>query len=101
MLYDTRWEKKPKRGALWRTVLLDAADIIEAWGWIQGAFQTGEGICMHEAIDVVTDQKLYRNRRAKQELKKALGGLEIYQWNDMPGRTKKQVLAALRTVAVM
>lgn len=79
----------------WRRALLDAADYIERRGWSQ--FQSGRNdgpICMVSAIATVC---VYSKpfARALEELKQALGA-DPMQWNDKPGRTQAEVIAALR-----
>ena len=91
MLYDPRWE--PKK--LWQTVLLDAADYIEEYGWCQYRWQDGEKVCALSAISVTAG----RNLEAIGRLRKFLGG-RIDTWNDTVGRTKDEVVAALRACAL-
>jgi hypothetical protein len=100
MLYDPHWEKKHKTKKLkgWRRVLWDAANLIEAKGWIQHKEQSKKGLCIGEAIDRVAPD-LHVADIAEIKLCKTIGTGCIMYWNDQPERTKRQVLAVLRAVA--
>jgi hypothetical protein len=97
MLYDPRWNKKSLR---WRKILCDAADLIEERGWAQFEYFDGYGYCIHGAINKVTKGQKYQRRKAKAQLREMLGVEWLPEWNDMPGRTKAQVLAAMRVTAL-
>lgn len=87
-------------------VLLRAAELIEQHGWVQGSAGEGHGhgFCVdHALVSAVgelaptclwsADHPSYRR------LYRAVGmGPSI--WNDQPGRTKRDVLAKLRAVAL-
>lgn len=86
-------------------VLLDAADLIEEKGWIQGAnWRPGLGYCVFGAINKVTQNDLAFSDAVGRVLTE-IGRLNqpwtggIARWNDEPGRTKDEVLAALRKAA--
>lgn len=78
-------------------VLLDAADYLEKFGWLQNewgfGFQTAR--CVMGAIGEC-DHGFYYN-----DAKERLGatGLELIAWNNTPGRTKEEVIARLRNAA--
>jgi hypothetical protein len=82
-----------------------SADLIERRGWWSGGQPAHQGlICAFEALDVTvrkTEDFMgayntflhYLNAQADRHF------AEISFWNDYPGRTKEQVLAALRECA--
>ncbi|SRR6266567_3174054 len=75
----------------------EAADLIEKVGWAQGHWRrpTGE-ICADEALIVVCKvAPLELFDSLVSNLERELG-LDLRLFNDTPGRTKEQVLAALR-----
>ena len=84
-----------------------AADIIEEKGWIQGDFETEDGVCVNRAITLVTwsDRGRPMDIELSDQVRRALreylssAPLSLYKWNDKPGRTKEEVLAALRGAA--
>ena len=88
-----------------RTVYADAADIIRKKGWCQGEYhKKGDGYCILGAIAKaygVSDNELTDNLHfiwLTSDLLRVIGsdfeGIEN-EWNDEPGRTKGQVIAAL------
>ncbi len=95
MLYNRKWDV-PVRLEPWRQRLLNAANYIEACGWCQYQSSNGDKVCASMAItcgewngDVL---------RATEEFRRVIGK-NIPVWNDMPGRTKEEVIAALRKAA--
>ncbi len=82
----------------WRKALLDAADYIECQGWSQGGGDSRGGpVCMVGAITTVcVYSKPYT--RAIDELKRMLNA-HLMEWNNQPGRTKDEVISALRRCA--
>ena len=90
MLYDPRWERR----APWQTVLFDAADYIEQHGWCQHRLRDGDKVCAIGAIGF-----LVKNIEAIGRFRSFLGG-RIDTWNDTVGRTKDEVVAALRACAL-
>lgn len=94
----------------WRTVLLDAADYIEAHGWCQNSHKTHDGrVCLVGALDSVT-----KNDRFSAGFQEAWLRIATHvdaqlaaedhnpvpaHWNDTPGRTAAEVTAALRECA--
>ena len=78
-------------------LLLRAADYVEQYGWHQGdSGSTSQGICVVHAMVMAggcMDHPGYR--RLYQHIGKAPS-----IWNDEPGRTKEEVIAKLRSVAL-
>ena len=93
-----------------RNVLLEAADKIERLGWWQVNIDWQVGIdidthnggyCALTAISVVTTYTTFE--RAQKRLAQYLRlrqGTSIPRWNDAPGRTKEEVITALRNAAL-
>lgn len=90
----------------WRQCLLDGADLIEKHGWRQ--FDLGDptrGFCILGAMLEAakhgghTDAALVcdaANRLAAQTGQRMW---TVAQWNNAPGRTKEQVISAMRAAA--
>lgn len=73
-----------------------AALLLEEKGWVQGRWTTDKGYCLEGALQHVgaaVPLGIYDSLmlRLEQEL-----GDDLIAWNDEEGRTKEQVLAALR-----
>jgi hypothetical protein len=99
-------------------VLLEAADLIEQRGWTQGTFQGSDGrLCAHGAIHMaVFDKPDYfgehdaplvlavwcrlRNYLLAKGVEPDLVRRGCMSWNDAPGRTKEEVVQAMRDAAV-
>lgn len=84
-----------------REVLLAAADYLEANGWIQsGAYHPGGPACVINAFLAVEPDDL-DSRAGAHELFIAHVGARrgIDEWNDAPGRTRDEVVRALREAA--
>lgn len=89
-------------------VLLDAADVIRKQGWIQGSYHCGSYVCMMGAVcyaisKIAVPYKLPANKiqifiKAERRLGIFLNEMPA-NWNDAPGRTKEQVIAALEGAA--
>jgi hypothetical protein len=82
-------------------VLNGAADLIERDGWCQSRYllETGER-CADGAIAVAGNGHHGGVRSvARLALRSAIGGESVVIWNDAPGRTKAEVVAALRAAA--
>lgn len=86
-----------------REVLLKAAEHIERYGWLQGARgKTGQPCCAVGAINAVGGCDRSSRDDAIETLKRNIGlarPFAIQNWNDAPGRTKEDVIAALRGAA--
>lgn len=90
-----------------REVLLAAADHIEAHGWTQGKWgHKGEPCCAEGAIVVAVQQQqgyifgpLWAVSLAAKQLLRNTLSQQITSWNDAPGRTRDEVVRALREAA--
>lgn len=97
MLYDPS-KAKPVDAAGW--ILWNAADYIEAHGWCQGTIKVGVRVC---AMGALSESIGDRNHVIAQDAVNRLTarvGTYVAQWNDDPGRTKEEVIAALRAAAL-
>ncbi len=83
-------------------VMNGAADLIERDGWAQGQYlnvHTG-GRCADGAITAAgVGVTYYVRNQAREVLRAYIGGNAPVIWNDVPGRTKAEVVAALRAAA--
>jgi len=82
-------------------ILLDAADLIETYGWVQGRLGTCEvGFCITGALRQASQWGIRQGcGEAQRALHRSLGGMNPSTWNDVPGRTKEEVIAQLRKAA--
>jgi hypothetical protein len=91
-----------------------AADLLESgeWGWCQGALRTGPDLCVLGAIAVATGYTFEREYQktfiniddCNPRYSAAFDALSVVVpsravWNDEPGRTKAEVISALRSAA--
>ncbi len=79
-------------------ILREAADLLETNGWCQGAFAIGKRRCATGAINAVVasgEEAL----RAHRVVSRYVGAPLVSTWNDHPGRTSQEVMAALRAAA--
>ncbi len=80
-----------------------AARLLDVAGWIQHAYARPEGYCMIGALSKAagcspgTYELTYL--QTLQAIAVHTRPLPIVHWNDLPGRTKKEVIALLHTVA--
>ncbi len=82
-------------------VLNGAADIIERDGWCQGPPQPGLGpVCAGVAI-MRSTRSVSLQVAAQQKLQSVTHCWSPSRWNDEPGRTKAEVVSALRTAATL
>jgi hypothetical protein len=82
-------------------ILLKAAEHLERHGWRQGDYGTlNEPCCAHGAMFAVTDFHADESARieAKRMFSRFINAPSI-DWNDAPGRTANEVIAALRGAA--
>lgn len=88
-------------------LLLKAANLIETCGHCKGALQDGDRFCMSGAIIFSyygnTDSREFNEwaqpvANAWERLQR--NGFCIVPWNDRPERTKEEVIARLRAVAL-
>jgi hypothetical protein len=104
MLYDPKWEVSTETKPLepWQQLLLRAAEVIERDGWIQGHAFQHDGVCMVGAIARAGRGQQWPAGTQYQKMLTALfpsTGGNMVRWNDTPGRTKQQVIDALRKAA--
>lgn len=91
-------------------VLLRAADYIEEHGWCQNEMHTLDGsACLEGAIQYAISGRLMRFDEGLESANlfcDALTRIDLavdrpaFKWNDAPGRTKEEVVAKLREVAL-
>ena len=75
-------------------ILLRAAEVLERDGWTQGASTCGRKRCAMTAIGDADGRIEERER-----LRAVIGSNSIVDWNDAPGRTASEVIAAMREAA--
>jgi hypothetical protein len=96
-LYDPKEaETKPEvQLEPWRQHLLDAAQYIREHGWCQRTIRDEEGrVCLIGALQSVEG---WENSVAPTMLRRIISC--IPSWNNAPGRTKEEVIAALEGAA--
>lgn len=98
MLFNPRWDDIKVD-----VLLLEAANILEHSGWCQYAMQDEKGrLCMLGAIKMAMYMKNVSGeyyQRSVIRVMQHIGGKTRYripEWNDEPGRTKAEVVKALR-----
>lgn len=85
--------------AVVRKILVDAAFYIEEHGWCQAAAISARGeVCIAQAMQMVS--RSFEDRCAAHETLNRFIGQYVVMWNDAPGRTKKEVVMALREAAL-
>ncbi len=102
MLYDKKWDKELEvQTEPWRKLLNDAADYIEEHGWCQGELRDEMGqVCILGAIASIPDPEDWEPRSVALKALRAITGSPFPDnWNDAPGRTKEEVIAAFRNAA--
>jgi hypothetical protein len=78
---------------------MTAYDVIKKYGWVQGHFGSiAKGFCMLGALTHVYPS--HSKRYSAISCVEDVIDLSIVSWNDAPGRTKRQVLAALKKARV-
>jgi len=83
-------------------VLNGAADLIERDGWTKGRYADEFGYCIAGAIDVAAgcfDEQLTQEALQARRAVADVVARNPRKWNDAPGRTKAEVVAALRAAA--
>ena|SRR5258706_4969251 len=101
MLHDTKHDLSQDSQDL-----LNAADYIDQNGWCQGITKLGKRVCLWGSLLAVTDGlgKTYPETqpRAKSLYSKVTIhlGTSPAPWNDVKGRTKNEVTALLREIAL-
>jgi hypothetical protein len=88
-------------------LLLKAAALIEERGWCQREQESDDGrLCALGALHYADGNRPYDGvsklgQKARNRLCRAIGTDRVgSQWNDVPGRTKEEVVAKLRAVAL-
>jgi hypothetical protein len=83
-----------------------AADLLEHEGWTQGQFQDEETgcRCAAGALEAAAEEEISGRwldgiAALTQQLGISPGPISLYRWNDTPGRTADEVIAALRAAA--
>lgn len=104
MLYDPKWASPEVKLEPWQKVCLKAAELLEQHGWTQGAaknIQTGAmcaaGAMYYANKDLAHPLDYYAD--ARYHFLKAVKAQNIPAWNDMPERTKEEVISTLRNLA--
>ena len=93
----------------WRQLLLDAADVVEQRGHCQHALSEGGGVCLYGALNVADHGNVnwvagVRHDEATVALTRVLGTCNRWRnvdWNNSRGRTKAEVVNALRKAAAV
>ena len=106
MLLDTQPYKVPavtEPIEPWRQLLLDAADLIDRQGWWDGT-PTPRGEqrtlhCIETAISAIGSKQIDMARSEASVNFSNYVSTPSITWNDAPGRTKEEVLAAMRGAA--
>lgn len=81
-----------------RDVCARAADLVER-GWMQGDYWNAHGTrcCLVGALDEAAKDDRVFDEACR--LVRTIIGSELDAWNDTPGRTQAEVVAALRQAA--
>lgn len=101
MLYNEKWDEiaQPCMDEVGK-ILLGTASYIEAHGWCQGSYEKNGAVCIVGAIcRVVPDNSGYQLRADSVDRLETHLDSCATDYNDAPGRTKEEVLAALRKAA--
>jgi hypothetical protein len=93
MYYDPTCQPVPVELVPWRKGLLAAADYIEQHGWCQHIGKINGHVCASVALNMVGCPNMSWLALTH------LVGRSIPRWNDAPGRTKEEVVAAMRKAA--
>lgn len=85
--------------ALWQQHLLSAATCIEKHGWVQNDIGDEHvGFCYVGAMMFAPSAHSYTDALFK--IEKYLGVKDVIVWNNVEGRTKEEVVAAMRACAI-
>jgi hypothetical protein len=100
MLYDPKWETPAETKPLrpWQKLLLDGAAYIETHGWCQNKLRNAGGVCYVGAM-IQVDCKTGEYDLALRKIQTHLGVPCIIDWNNAAGRTKQEVIEAMRSCA--
>jgi hypothetical protein len=84
------------------SVCLQAAEILREKGWVQNVMHSDQGHCMVGALEAATRGNFNFRWTVQNAVNRHLGrdnGDTLTVWNDMPGRTREEVIAALEATA--
>lgn len=88
----------------WQKDLLHAANLIESNGWVQGYWRSEHGYCMRGSVYAVMEATGRNPHDAWPVLHKMEDGMTGQQgcmsFNDTRGRTKEEVIARMRAIAL-
>lgn len=102
MLFDPRWEVAEPVGVEielqgWQKILLGAINVLETNGWCQLNYIAGERRCAVGAMGAAANTHAVDSLvTAELALMSVIGGGSVARWNDAVGRTKEEVISALR-----
>ncbi|SRR5258706_882260 len=101
MLSDPKWDEKVEVELDAASLhLLRAIDYIQQHGWCQGeAFGPNGTVCTLGALEKTKEGGGFIN--AVDRLKPFIGGGAVHRWNDACGRTKEEVIKAMREAAYL
>lgn len=102
MLYDKRWDQqlKPIELPPERQALLAAAEYIEAHGWCQKFWSRRGEVCAVTALNETDSYGHTSVGKAARRLFFDINGTTLMEYNDAVGRTKQEVISALRATAL-
>lgn len=86
-------------------ILRDAAELIRTRGWCQGEYEIDGCLCIFGAVHVALGREpdgigfTTADRQIADALRSATGVVIVPDWNDAPGRTAEQVIAAIERAA--
>ena len=99
MFVETKRDGEARIVNEWQQILLDAANLLEAEGWCQHTLMDKENRrCILGAIYYQSCSQSLQIE-AHSRMVKYLG-CDVDIWNDAPGRTKEEAVAALRSAAM-
>ncbi len=112
MIYDKRWGAKPAvTEEPWRDLVRRAADLIEMHGLAKHTTRDADGrMCIRGALmvacgwpddrgDLYWGFAVAEARDADLAIARHVGCQDLPYWNNVPERTKEEVVAALRAAA--
>lgn len=102
MLYDKRSENEGEAPVKslepWQQTLLEAAEYLRDHGWCQDIWRSEDGrVCLFGSVYTVSDCLM--NDGYKVATQKLARRGASFAWNDVPGRTKEEVIAMLEDTA--
>lgn len=102
MLYDPKWEQKTVTETEASRILRAAAAHLNLYGWCQNQLKDGLSACLVGAVyaavgDMMPSDEIQAELNRRVRL--SIGRENIGAWNDVPGRTKEEVIDALNRAA--